>query len=144
MPMQAKLCHPMCNVAFFIHGYAPIACGSIGGAVQGQCRLPRLSKYPSFSVQVMRLRDENEALMETLVRAKVELAETQGETLLLITPVLAPVLLPNVCYLIWAMRNVERLSLWLALVGCMAHCWSHCASGGVQVANAFRLMQVTT
>ena len=27
----------------------------------------------------MRLRDENEALMETLVRAKVELAETQGE-----------------------------------------------------------------
>ena len=29
--------------------------------------------------QVMRLRDENEALMETLVRAKVELAETQGE-----------------------------------------------------------------
>ncbi len=29
--------------------------------------------------QVMRLRDENEALMETLVRAKVELAETQGK-----------------------------------------------------------------
>lgn len=28
--------------------------------------------------QVMRLRDENEALMETLVRTKVELAETQG------------------------------------------------------------------
>ena len=26
----------------------------------------------------MRLRDENEALMETLVRTKVELAETQG------------------------------------------------------------------
>lgn len=30
-------------------------------------------------LQVMRLRDENEALMETLVRAKVELAETQGD-----------------------------------------------------------------
>ena len=29
----------------------------------------------------MRLRDENEAMMETLVRAKVELAETQGEQL---------------------------------------------------------------
>ena len=33
---------------------------------------------PSW-LQVMRLRDENEALMETLVRAKVELAETQGD-----------------------------------------------------------------
>ena len=32
----------------------------------------------AFGVQVVRLRDENEALMETLVRAKVELAETQG------------------------------------------------------------------
>jgi hypothetical protein len=30
------------------------------------------------AAQVMRLRDENEALMETLVRTKVELAETQG------------------------------------------------------------------
>lgn len=29
-------------------------------------------------MQVVRLRDENETLMETLVRAKVELAETQG------------------------------------------------------------------
>jgi hypothetical protein len=27
---------------------------------------------------VVRLREENETLMETLVRAKVELAETQG------------------------------------------------------------------
>ena len=31
-----------------------------------------------MAAQVMRLRDENEALMETLVRTKVELAETQG------------------------------------------------------------------
>jgi hypothetical protein len=30
---------------------------------------------------VMRLREENETLMETLVRAKVELAETQGAVL---------------------------------------------------------------
>jgi hypothetical protein len=29
-------------------------------------------------VQVVRLRDDNAALMETLVRTKVELAETQG------------------------------------------------------------------
>ncbi|KAK9918082.1 hypothetical protein WJX75_001065 [Coccomyxa subellipsoidea] len=32
-------------------------------------------------VEVMRLREENETLMETLVRAKVELAETQGDYL---------------------------------------------------------------
>lgn len=38
------------------------------------------------SRQVMRLRDENEALMETLVRAKVELAETQGEKSILLPP----------------------------------------------------------
>ena len=37
-----------------------------------------MALMPSW-LQVMRLRDENEALMEPLVRAKVELAETQGE-----------------------------------------------------------------
>ena len=32
-------------------------------------------------VEVMRLREENEALMDSLVRTKVELAETEGITI---------------------------------------------------------------
>ena len=32
-------------------------------------------------VEVMRLREENEALMDSLVRTKVELAETEGNVL---------------------------------------------------------------
>ena len=41
--------------------------------------MPRMALMVHFSaLQVMRLREDNAALMETLVRTKVELAETQG------------------------------------------------------------------
>lgn len=46
---------------------ARLACTGTGGYAAGE-----------WGVQVVRLREDNAALMETLVRTKVELAETQG------------------------------------------------------------------
>ena len=48
---------------------------------------PSLSAlYWTWLAQVVRLRDDNAALMETLVRTKVELAETQGAPEISTTP----------------------------------------------------------
>ena len=88
----------------------------------------------------MRLRDENEAMMETLVRAKVELAETQGEQLRCSSvPALALSPFPRdlLSHLVEEQAGLHGAELGWPL------CWGRCMADRA-VVDSIYVMQVTT